>query len=96
MPSIAATMNSIRDSRSLPSSDDSSVIMSAPKERPVLSMSQSFDDTKERSLQHSRVEIVRLTMFRTVCSTVTVMKQYIVYMYVASHNNNNYNYLLSN
>ena len=93
MPSIAATMNSIRDSRSLPSSDDSSVIMSAPKERPVLSTSQSFDDTKERSLQHSRVEIVRLTMFRTVCSTV--MKQYIVYMYVASHNNN-YNYLLSN
>ncbi|XP_068688097.1 alsin-like isoform X2 [Montipora foliosa] len=68
MPSIAATMNSIRDSRSLPSipSDDSSVMMSTPKERPVLSTSQSFGDTKERSLQHSRVEIVRLTMFRTV------------------------------
>ena len=71
MPSVAATMNSIRESRSLLSlvSDESST-MPTPKKK-VLSPSQSFDDTKERSLQNSRVEIVRLTMFRTVCITYT-------------------------
>lgn len=67
MPSVAATMNSIKERRSLSmGSDDSKTDSAAPKKKPALSSSQSFDDTKERSLQHSRVEIVRLTMFRTV------------------------------
>ena len=71
MPSVAATMNSIRESRSLPSvASDENSPASAVKEKTSLSPSQSFDDTKERSLQHSRVEIVRLTMFRTVCITI--------------------------
>ena len=67
MPSVAATMNSIRESRSLPSlvSDENGTTPTPNKK--VLSPSQSFDDTKERSLQNSRVEIVRLTMFRMVC-----------------------------
>ena len=70
MPKVAATMNSIRESSLLPSipKDESSVTTSSSKESLPLSPSQSFDDTKERSLQHSRVEIVRLTMFRTVCN----------------------------
>ena len=68
MPRVAATMNSIRESSLLPSvpKDESSVTTSSSKESLPVSLSQSFDDTKERSLQHSRVEIVRLTMFRTV------------------------------
>ena len=71
MPSVAATMNSIRENRSLPSvASDENSPPSAVKEKASLSPSQSFDDTKERSLQHSRVEIVRLTMFRTVCITI--------------------------
>ena len=71
MPKVAATMNSIRESSLLPSvpKDESRVTTSSSKESLPVSLSQSFDDTKERSLQHSRVEIVRLTMFRTVnCS----------------------------
>ena len=70
MPSVAATMNSIRESQSMPSlvsDDDPAATAIKPTDKRVLSPSQSFDDTKERSLQHGRVEIVRLTMFRTVC-----------------------------
>ena len=70
MPRVAATMNSIRESSLLPSipKDESSETTTSSKESLAVSLSQSFDDTKERSLQHSRVEIVRLTMFRTVCN----------------------------
>lgn len=70
MPSVAATMNSIRESRSMPSlvgDDDPAATAIKPTDKRVLSPSQSFDDTKERSLQNGRVEIVRLTMFRMVC-----------------------------
>ena len=69
MPSVAATMNNIRESTSMPClvSEDGSTTAHATTEKGMLSQSQSFDDTKERSLQHSRVEIVRLTMFRKVC-----------------------------
>lgn len=52
---------------SLVSDDDPVVTAIKPTDKRVLSPSQSFDDTKERSLHHGRVEIVRLTMFRTVC-----------------------------
>ena len=73
MPNVAATMNSIKESRSMSlptgasTSDENKRATAKPQDRPVLLSSQSFDDTKERSLQHCRVEIVRLTMFRTVC-----------------------------
>ena len=71
MPNVAATMNSIKESRSMSlppgSSDENKRATAKPQDRPVLLSSQSFDDTKERSLQHCRVEIVRLTMFRTAC-----------------------------
>ena len=71
MPNVAATMNSIKESRSMSlptgASDENKRATAKPQDRPVLLSSQSFDDTKERSLQHCRVEIVRLTMFRTVC-----------------------------
>ena len=75
MPSVAATMNSIRESTSIPClvSDDGITATEAQEiaEKRVLSPSQSFDDTKERSLQHSRVEIVRLAMFRKVCKPLS-------------------------
>ena len=89
MPSVAATMNSIRESTSIPClvSDDGITATEAQEiaEKRVLSPSQSFDDTKERSLQHSRVEIVRLAMFRKVCKPLSNNQLLSIFLYCTTH-----------
>ena len=69
MPKIAAAMTSMKESISLPSLPAEPAGIPIPgnkKGRGHLSPSSSFDDAKERSLAHCRVELFRITMFRKV------------------------------